>query len=269
MHRLDSKILDIEERIKSICLNCPKMEEASLQESLCAYAWILLDSWIAWRTLRFLLRDLSVGDEKLKKWFQTPSSYTANQLLAAWLFDDDIVLFIEGEVGSSINHIINQEVQGHRNSSAHFSENVLISGTDIYKIQKIYRTLSVAFFSTELDVFLGRIKEYASKDKMLIEDRGLISKCLTYSKKKLIDDSDAYLEFEVTSHTGKGYVIRINCDGCTIGLNDNSEEVDILDCSGNDFVFTLSKGYYLNGKRFYNGIIDAVKKYEKEYVSLN
>ncbi len=78
MHKLDSKIIDVEGRIKSICQNCPKMEEASLQESLCAYAWILLDSWIAWRTLRFLLRDLSIGDENLKKWFQTPSSYTAS-----------------------------------------------------------------------------------------------------------------------------------------------------------------------------------------------
>ena len=51
MHWLDTKINDIEPRIIAIYENAPKQEEVSLQESLSSYGWVLLDSWIAWRTL--------------------------------------------------------------------------------------------------------------------------------------------------------------------------------------------------------------------------
>ena len=86
MHRLDNHIRDIEPRIEAIYNNAPKQEEASLQESLSSYGWILLDSWVAWRTLRFVLKDAKISQDIHEKWFQTPSSYNASQLKAVWRF---------------------------------------------------------------------------------------------------------------------------------------------------------------------------------------
>ena len=95
MHVLDSYINDIEPRIRAVCNNSPKQEDAALQEALASYGWILLDSWIAWRTLRFLIRDVYLDENVQKKWIQTPSSYTKSlnfQAALSWLqvYDDGV-----------------------------------------------------------------------------------------------------------------------------------------------------------------------------------
>ena len=63
MHRLDRYIDDIEPRLKAVIDNIPIQEEVSLQEALAAYGWVLLDSWVAWRTLRFLLSNCAFYSE--------------------------------------------------------------------------------------------------------------------------------------------------------------------------------------------------------------
>lgn len=63
MHVLDRNINDIEPRIYAIYTNISKQEDPSLQGALAAYGWILLDSWIAWRTLRFLMRRVDLSEK--------------------------------------------------------------------------------------------------------------------------------------------------------------------------------------------------------------
>ena len=106
MHRLDSYINDIEPRIKAIYENVPKQEEPSLQESLASYGWILLDAWVAWRTLRFLLREAYIEDSVHDKWFQTPSSYNASQLMSVWKFNVQTCTYLEGLTGKSFKELI-------------------------------------------------------------------------------------------------------------------------------------------------------------------
>lgn len=111
MHRLDGLINDIEPRIISICDNAPKQEEPSLQTSLSSYGWILLDSWVAWRTLRFLLKEAYIDECVSEKWFQTPSSYTASQLRAVWGFSDSTTDYLYSTTGKRFNALINDTIQ--------------------------------------------------------------------------------------------------------------------------------------------------------------
>ena len=69
MHILDNHINNMSSRIEAIFENGPKQEEISLQESLASYGWILLDSWIVWRTMRFLIKDMDIDENIQKKWY--------------------------------------------------------------------------------------------------------------------------------------------------------------------------------------------------------
>ena len=99
MNVLDNHITDLDNRIKEICEIAPSVEQSSIQESLSSYGWILLDSWIAWRTLRFLLKDQDIKLDIQRKWFQTPSSYTASQIKAVWHFDENVDTYLIKHLG--------------------------------------------------------------------------------------------------------------------------------------------------------------------------
>ncbi len=159
MHRLDVYINDIVPRIKAICKYSVKLEEPSLQESLVSYGWIMLDSYIAWRTLRFLLRDSYIDEAVQEKWFKTPSSYTASQLKAIWNFSEDSLSYIERELGRSLKNIIDREIQEKRNACAHYSYNRTVNGMDSQRIKKLYDILSKVFMMYEFYAFLKRVCE--------------------------------------------------------------------------------------------------------------
>ena len=154
MHRLDGYINDIEPRIMAIYENTPKQEEPSLQESLSSYGWILLDSWVAWRTLRFLLKETEINESVHSKWFQTPSSYTASQLKAVWKFSQSTLDYLSTQTGNNFKALIDTTIQGKRNSSAHFTQNNTISGKDSQEISLIYKSLSKAFILYETASFI-------------------------------------------------------------------------------------------------------------------
>lgn len=121
MHVLDSKITEIEERIKEVVKYAPEQEGTTMQETVLSYGWILLDSWIAWRTLRFLLRGVSTIEKVQQKWLQTPSSYNFAQLGAVWGFKDITKDYFNNTVGKNGKEIFNDLIQKKRNASAHFA----------------------------------------------------------------------------------------------------------------------------------------------------
>ena len=138
MHRLDAYIEELEPKIIDIYANVPMEEIISLQQSLISYGWILLDSWVAWRTERFLLRKVHIATDVKEKWFNTPSSYTIGQLKAIWKFDERTQAYIKEKTGKSIKELFDGTIQKKRNASAHFSKEVIIAGSDYQTIKQIF-----------------------------------------------------------------------------------------------------------------------------------
>lgn len=153
MNVLDNHITDLDNRIKEICEIAPTVEKSSIQESLSSYGWILLDSWIAWRTLRFLLRDQDIKPDIQKKWFQTPSSFTASQIKAVWHFGESVDCYLTKETGYGIKHVIDNDIEKKRNSSAHFSNSGEIRGSDYQRIKKYHELFSNIFLLYEIVAF--------------------------------------------------------------------------------------------------------------------
>lgn len=158
MHVLDSKICEIEGRIEEVIQYAPMQEGITMQETVLSYGWILLDSWIAWRTLRFLLKRVSTIQNVQEKWLQTPSSYTSAQVGAVWGFTDITSLYLTDRVGRDAKGIFNDLIQKKRNASAHCATKTVdpdtqITGGDNSKIQLLYKGLSHVFLFYETKAF--------------------------------------------------------------------------------------------------------------------
>lgn len=258
MHRLDLYINDIEPRIHAICDNCKSIqEEISLQESLSSYGWILLDSWIAWRTTRFLLRETEINDKVHEKWFKTPSSYTASQLRSIWKFSDSILAYIEDNLGKNFKHLIDKIIQPNRNASAHFSRNSTIKGSDWEDIKKYLNVLSDVFLVYEQKSFLEIIQG-------ILLNRGYTEFSIEYSNKNVyavnrfeesIYDFVKLKEYTVLcSKDDFKYEIIFNEDGCKARAQTNEEMIDVVSTEQTQYKFFGNKGYYRNTRLFANAV---------------
>lgn len=256
MHVLDTHINDIEARIRDISESAPKEESPSIQESLSTYDWILLDSWIAWRTLRFLLKDNDMSPSVQKKWFQTPSSYTASQLKAVWGFSDEVENFIFEKLNVKIKKLIDEDIQKKRNACAHFSGNNEVNGNDYIQITQYYNVLSVVFRHQEFYSFLVKVVQQLGKTidsvNVQFDSDKKISLCefpkniMEYSNSKKVS-----LSYE---QDGNEHFIVFTPNGCKAGLEGSLEPVTSE--TGSKYIVFGNKGYYRNIDSF----IEAIKK---------
>lgn len=243
MHRLDGQINNIEPRIVAIYQNVADQEEPSLQESLSSYGWILLDSWIAWRTLRFLLRELDIADNVHEKWFQTPSSYTASQLKAIWKFNDDVMAYIEKQTDKTFKNLIDNTIQSKRNASAHFTTRAVITGRDAYEIKKIFLCLSKVFLFYETGKFVQRMDNY-------LKQMGCTDFCVKINDE--IYNANNYLEsFEQYIQTEELYVEYV----------DRCKKKRFL-VFNRDGCFTISKENEFSDEKYNNVFNDKIRKYD-------
>lgn len=254
MHCLDSYVNDIEPRIVSICENATSEEDPALQEALIAYCWILLDSWITWRTLRFLLKEDDIDSKIQRKWFKTPSSYTASQLQAVWKFPESSLLFLEEKIGNSLKHIIDKTVQPKRNSSAHYAMQNEVNGIDCTEIKKIFEAMSDTFLLRETYAFLKRLtsilssKGYSDFRVQFIER----DEIKLDEFKDCIDDFSKKLGYSLICRDIENeYCVVFTKSGCSAGKHDKGQ-------NENDFSFVMNdsnKGYkFLDNKGFYQNI---------------
>ena len=263
MHRLDSCINDIEPRIKAIYAYTPKQEESSLQQSLSSYGWILLDSWIAWRTLRFLLRETKISDDVHSKWFQTPSSYTASQLRAVWHFSQSTIEYLEIRTGKNFRDLIDRTIQEKRNSSAHFTQNNAVLGTDSQEIKEIYKTLSRVFLFYETGNFISVVC-----DKLALKGYSNFRINYTcdeiYTIDTFLDTIKSYSkcdEFALICNNNdeSEYVIQFKKDGCEAGsVNAKTQELHLQNVMNEEqsvYCFWSNKGFYRDVELFVSTII--------------
>lgn len=212
-HSLDTKVSEIEARIEVIISQSPKFTEgdSTIQASLLAYAWIMLDSWIAWRTLRFLIRNLDIS-ESVKKWFKTPSSYTGSQLYAAWGFSDSSREYLKQVCGMDIKSIIDHDIQKKRNRYAHQTDGVTNDPGDYDNLKKYYEFLKMLFcFYENISLFVDFSRVF--------ERNGYSESCVEYWK----DDS----------HIGESKIISIGDMGDSAMLYFEADEVRFI-CMGTD-----------------------------------
>lgn len=265
MHVLDRNIDDIEPRIRAIYNNISKQEDPSLQEALAAYGWILLDSWIAWRTLRFLLRRVDLNEKVYKKWFNTPSSYTCSQLRAVWGFDSNVEDYIKDNLGSSLKNIIDDTVQAKRNASAHATKKEDIKGTDGQKIKSIFNVFSKLFRFYETWNFINDFSEIIEKDgygNIKLEYENITDKSYSVAEfKSTIRKYAINNGFSVeASRDGKNYILFIGKDGCFAGVMGKKLNDVVNDENNNGYVFFESKGYYRNIELFCLTVEDCWQK---------
>lgn len=265
MHRLDGHINDIEPRIEAIYENVAKQEEPSLQESLCSYGWILLDSWVAWRTLRFILRNANISERVKDKWFQTPSSYTASQIKAIWDFSDEVENFIKGKTDKKLKELFDNTIQSKRNASAHFTRKTEVKGQDAQLIKKIYNSLSTVFGLYENYYFFIEVRN-------VLEKRGYSDFSVEFQKpgrfslekfKDSVEEynrSDSYQIFCKDS-SGIEYVILVSKEGCEAGINRvDSPLIPVSNDVHDAYYFLHNKGYYQNYLLFIDSILKCWTK---------
>lgn len=252
MHRLDNHIRDIEPRIEAIYNNAPKQEEASLQESLSSYGWILLDSWVAWRTLRFVLKDAKISQDIHEKWFQTPSSYNASQLKAVWRFREADLNYLEIQTGKKFKGLIDETIQKKRNSCAHFTKQSSIPGQDSQEIKLIFKSLSKLFLLYEtnafLDVVINKLLKYGYYNYIINFENGN-----TYSLSQFKDSIDDFFHnFPFTLNCQDlehKYFVEFTSHGCEAGIIVNERIIEIksvINDEQNPYMFFSNKGYYQN-----------------------
>lgn len=170
MHVLDRNINDLELRIKDIYNYNPEEENTSLQTSLSAYGWILLDAWVAWRSLRFLLKDTYIDDNVLDKWFQTPSSYTAAQIKAVWKFDDSAEKFIDNRTNKGLKSLFDGTIQANRNAAAHFTKKLKLKVRIVKILNSFLRLYQKFFCFMKLKLFLSELlKNYQKMDLKVLK----------------------------------------------------------------------------------------------------
>ena len=226
-HCLDEYIEDIEDRLLAIFKSSADASaDGSLQTSLASYGWILLDSWVAWRTLRYLLRDMPIEPAIQQKWFQTPSSYNASQLTAVWRFGDKVIDYASNPGGNFKG--IFDTIQTKRNAAAHYSRKAVIQGADISNnIKKDFELLSDVFLFCEIAGFiddfidvLGRKGYKEFKIEFLLANG---NKCITIKASEFREhikdfvDAKGEKEGDVFSLSFKKeceYNIKFSKDGC-------------------------------------------------------
>ena len=264
MHVLDSNINDLELRIEEMCEYSPKIEEASLQTSLSAYGWILLDAWVAWRSLRFLLKDTNIDNNVLDKWFKTPSSYTASQIKAVWKFDESVEKFVKGKTSYGLKSLFDGTIQEKRNAAAHFTKKIEIKGSDCQKIKEYFNVLSKVFLFYETKAFFVSVTEKLSKygydsfkinfteseKEFKFED---IEGCIQeYSKCKKFS-------FIGKKNCGEIIYIYVEEDGCYVS-KDKEPKKPVIDSYHTKYYFWGNKGFYRDVDMFINSVFVCLNK---------
>lgn len=256
MHYLDSVIEDIEPRMQAIMKETPTMGDSSIQSSLMSYGWVLLDSWIAWRTLRFILRSSNIDECIPEKWIRTPSSYRYNQLQPIWNFSKECLDYFEKMTDHSLKDAIDNTIQNKRNASAHFSRdpNLRADGMDVRLIKKYYDILSWIFRFRETEQFLF--------------DLGM-----EFEKIGIADFSYSFYGCEVHDNTFKTYqeLKKIVCSisipntlyivfdkenkecGTAFGLEEVIDKIKLED--GKNFNIFDGKCYYVNKQPIISAVV--------------
>lgn len=262
MKMLDNRISDIETRMGDLFQSAQSIEEASTQESLSSYGWILLDCWVAYRTVRYLVRKTDYDDNVYQKWFKTPSSYTGTQLFAAWQFTDDILAFIEQRLGKALISLIKDEVQKKRNTAAHFNGDIPILGNDYNRIGTIFDCLSTAFLFSELQAFLEDFDQKLSsqnyhKAKIFFNETEIP---LSDFSKTIINYSDSFsFDFVFEDDAGQIYTILFEKDGCSVCCGSRADDIkmeNILNADDHPYLFFENNGYIFPVESFY---LDVMK----------
>lgn len=261
MHRLDNHIRDIEPRIVAVYNNVPRQEEISLQESLASYGWILLDSWIAWRTLRFVLKDAIISPDVNEKWFQTPSSYNASQLMAIWRFDKNSIDYLEHQTGKNLKTLI-ETIQNKRNSSAHFTKKSTVTGQDAQDIKMYYLTFSKLFLLYELNAFLVVVTEKLTK-KGFQDFEFIFENSRKFELNQFVEsikEVSLSSPFQMNCKKDKKqFFVKFSPLGCCAGeINDETirYSFDVINETHNKYDFFTNKGYYQNADLF----VDTIEK---------
>lgn len=251
MHVLDRNINDIEPRIYAIYTNISKQEDPSLQGALAAYGWILLDSWIAWRTLRFLMRRVDLSEKIYKKWFQTPSSYTCAQLSSAWGFDENVEIYIKANLGTSLKHVIDKTIQAKRNASAHATQKEEINGSDGQQIKNLFNVLSKLFRFYEtwnfIRDFVILIEKDGYNDVRIIYEQNTDNWYSVNGFKKSVAEYSKYQYFYISAKKDSNeYILYFGKDGCTAGIEGKNLKDVVNDENKGGYDFFGNKGYYRN-----------------------
>lgn len=258
MHAIDRYINDIEPRIKAIIEYIPKQEEISLQSALASYGWILLDAWVAWRTMRFLLRSTVLDDQNQDKWIQTPSSYTPSQLRSAWVFNESTIDYIQNETGQKYKTLVEGTIQKKRNCSAHFNRHETINGMDANIIKTIFKTLSTVFLAYEIDSFICDAQRILSSKGYQNFSLFMNDTPIDEVKKNLqkYSTSDSII-ISCNDNTTNQYEILIHRTKCQARkkLDDHSQWIDVVNDIVTKYSFWTNKGYYQNVGLFCDTII--------------
>ena len=270
MHRLDGHIKDIEPRILAICKYAPEQEEASLQQSMSAYGWVLLDSWVAWRTLRYLLKNTFIEERVDEKWFSTPSSYTASQMKAVLGIEDKTIAYIKATTDKSIKELIDNTIQKKRNAAAHFTKKMGINGNDYKNIKLYFDILSKVFLLYETGSFIEDICKIL-KPKGYEDFKIIFPECEAIDlgdniKKAFVDSIETYCKcssfvFVFTNGLNK-CSISFNKSGCEVERKDDEDKTVnkavVLDDNLREYVFFENKGYYLDIQKFVSKVISGL-----------
>ncbi|MGL5956015.1 MAG: hypothetical protein ACRC0X_05365 [Brevinema sp.] len=129
MHYLDNRITEIEKNINGIIT---LISEGNKGQTYLEHILIInIESWITWKTLRFLLRTVDIDKKTDKKWIQTPSSVSLSQLKAIWHFDNyrELDSYIKEITKEKLNverslENIHKKLVSSRNKVAHFTMNI-------------------------------------------------------------------------------------------------------------------------------------------------
>lgn len=268
MHRLDGHINDLEPRIRAIYKYASMQEEVSLQESLSSYGWILLDSWVAWRTLRFLLREANIDEKVNDKWFQTPGSYNASQLRAVWKFEEKTLEYIEKQTGKGFRNLIDNTIQTKRNASAHFTKKTEIKGADSQDIRKIFEVMSNVFRLYENYNFWICMCEKMEK-RGYTDFRVIFSNGNVCSMNNLLDSIEDYMNSDsyqiAFENHADSYKIKVtfNKCGCFVEAYKKGQKCDAVDVINNQYSsynVLGNKGFYQNIDLFIDTLCDCIKK---------
>ena len=266
MHVLDAKINDIVPRIADIYKSASEAEPSSTQESLSSYGWILLDSWITWRTLRYLLRKTEIDEAVCKKWFQTPSSYTGSQIYAAWKFNESELVYIDQKLGQSAKKVMDEEIVQRRNTAAHFNGGVPIRGDDYNRINSIFNCFSKVFLFIELSSFLHDYEVILKRDKYvdmkIFTDDGKSYSTSIFPEAIESFAMSSYIKISFMNQTDDYYVVTIDDSGCMAGCGKDLatiEQKSVISKNGSSYFLLANNGYYLPVQSFCDDVFAAVE----------
>lgn len=274
MHVLDSKITEIEKRIEEVIKYSPTQEGVTIQETILSYGWILLDAWVAWRTLRFLLKGVSTIEKVQEKWLQTPSSYNSSQLGAVWGFKDSTSSYLDASIGRDSKGIFNDLIQKKRNASAHYASkketdpDTIISGKDRNTLSNVYSGLSTVFLFYETKAFWEDVqallskKGYGALQFLFADDTGDSTFDISSFENSLpIFKRNKGYRVHLNDLNGRTCVFTIEKNYCKVGLSTDGikilHEQVLKDSDDKYYNFLGNKGYYVHINEF----IESVESY--------